>query len=291
MSHRAGFVNIIGMPNAGKSTLLNALLGESLAITNPKAQTTRHRILGLLNGPDHQLVIGDTPGILEPQYGLQERMMAAVDSALRDADLLVVLVELHQRPDRSQALLDRARRASCPLLVLVNKVDLGSEEDVLQACHRWQEALPTAKVVPVSALHGFHIEELRRHLVEALPEHPPYFPKDELSDRNMRFFVAELVRERILALYKQEVPYSCEVVVNSYEEGDTLTRIQADIIVMRDSQKAILIGEGGRALRRLGTQAREAIERFVGTRVFLDLKVKADPDWREDKNKLRNYGY
>lgn len=291
MSHRAGFVNIIGMPNAGKSTLLNALLGESLAITNPKAQTTRHRILGLLNGPDHQLVIGDTPGILEPQYGLQERMMAAVDSALRDADLLVVLVELHQRPDRSQALLDRARRASCPLLVLVNKVDLGSEEDVLQACHRWQEALPTAKVVPVSALHGFHIEELRRHLVEALPEHPPYFPKDELSDRNMRFFVAELVRERILALYKQEVPYSCEVVVNSYEEGSTLTRIQADIIVMRDSQKAILIGEGGRALRRLGTQAREAIERFVGTRVFLDLKVKADPDWREDKNKLRNYGY
>ncbi len=291
MSHRAGFVNIIGMPNAGKSTLLNALLGESLAITNPKAQTTRHRILGLLNGPDHQLVLGDTPGILEPQYGLQERMMAAVDEALRDADLLVVLVELHQRPDRSQALLDRAARARCPILVLVNKVDLGSEEEVLLACQRWQEALPAAKVVPVSALHGFHVDELRRHLVSALPVHPPYFPKDELSDRNMRFFVAELVRERILALYKQEVPYSCEVVVNSYEEGATLTRIQADIVVMRDGQKAILIGEGGRALRRLGTQAREAIERFVGTKVFLDLKVKADPGWREDQRKLRNYGY
>ncbi|HMQ77761.1 MAG TPA: GTPase Era [Flavobacteriales bacterium] len=291
MSHRAGFVNIIGMPNAGKSTLLNALLGEPLAITNPKAQTTRHRILGLINGPDHQLVIGDTPGILEPQYGLQQRMMAAVDEALRDADVLVVLVELRQRPDRSQALLDRARRAGCPLLVLVNKVDLGGEDEVLEACQRWQEALPTAKVVPVSALHGFHVDELRQHLVQAMPEHPPYFPKDELSDRNMRFFVAELVRERILALYKQEVPYSCEVVVNSYEEGATLTRIQADIIVMRESQKAILIGEGGRALRRLGTQAREAIERFVGTKVFLDLKVKADPDWREDKKKLRNYGY
>lgn len=291
MAHKAGYVNIIGEPNVGKSTLLNALLGERLVIVNPKAQTTRHRILGILNGEDHQLVLSDTPGILDPSYRMQERMMAAVDEALRDADLLVVLVDPAQRPATSANVADRARRAKCPLVVLVNKVDTVTEAQALEALEAWQAAFPSAKVVPISALHGLNVDELRRYLIDQLPEHPPYFDKEDLSDRDMRFFVSEMVREKLLSFYQQEIPYSAQVVVNSYEEGATLHRIQADIIVMRDSQKGIIIGHGGKALRKLGTEARKAIERFVGTKVFLDLRVKVDPDWREDEKKLKRYGY
>lgn len=291
MAHRAGYVNIIGEPNVGKSTLLNALLGERLVITNPKAQTTRHRILGILNGEDHQLVLSDTPGILDPQYKMHERMMGAVEEALVDADILIVLVELGQKPEKAEMVLARARRFQGPKVLLVNKVDTGKDEDILAALEVWQAALPEAKVVPLSALHGLNVQELRAYLVEKLPEHPPYFPKDELSDRNMRFFVSEMIREKILTFYKQEIPYSTQVVVNSFEEGDALVRIQADVIVMRDSQKGIIIGQGGKALRKLGTEARMAIERFVGNKVFLDLKVKVDPDWREDEAKLKRYGY
>lgn len=291
MVHRAGYVNIIGEPNVGKSTLLNALLGERLVITNPKAQTTRHRILGILNGENHQLVLSDTPGILDPQYPMHQRMMDAVDESLVDADILVVLVELGQRPERSENVLKRALRFNGTKVLLVNKVDQGAEADVLAALEIWQEALPTAKVVPLSALHGLNVEELRRFLLDNLPEHPPYFPKDELSDRNMRFFVSEMIREKILTYYKQEIPYSTQVVVNSYEEGDALVKIQADVIVMRESQKGIVIGQGGKALRKLGTEARMAIERFIGNKVFLDLKVKVDTDWRQDDKKLKQYGY
>ena len=291
MSHKAGYVNIIGEPNVGKSTLLNALLGEKLVIVNPKAQTTRHRILGILNGPDHQLILSDTPGILDPQYRMHERMMQAVDEALTDADILIVLVELGQTPERSENVVKRAERFTGPLLVLVNKVDMGSEEVVLDALQAWQERFPQAKVVPLSAMHGLNVRELRSYLIDHLPVHPPYFDKEDLSDRNMRFFVSEMIREKILAFYQQEIPYSTQVVVNSFEEGDTLTRIQADIVVMRESQKGILIGQAGRALRKLGTEARKAIEAFVGTKVFLDLRVKVDPDWREDEKKLKRYGY
>ncbi|MCL4283277.1 MAG: GTPase Era [Flavobacteriales bacterium] len=291
MEHRAGYVNIIGKPNVGKSTLLNALLGEKLVIVNPKAQTTRHRILGILNGEDHQLILSDTPGILEPAYKLQESMMKAVDEALSDADVLLVMVELGETPDKSAELLRRAHRFKGPMLVLINKVDQGDEQSLDQAFERWHEAFPEAAVLPISALHGLHIQELRAKLIGMLPVHPPYFPKDELSDRNMRFFISELVREKILALYKQEIPYSAQVVVNSYEDGPELVKVQADVIVMRDSQKGIIIGRGGGALRQLGTEARKAIEKFVGRKVFLDLKVKVDEDWRGDDRKLRQYGY
>jgi GTP-binding protein Era len=291
MAHKAGYVNIIGEPNVGKSTLLNALLGEQLVIVNPKAQTTRHRILGILNGDDHQLVLSDTPGILDPQYPMQERMMSAVDEALIDADILIVMVQLGQRPERSEHMLKRAHRFKGPKVVLVNKVDAGEEDAILAALELWQAEFPDAKVVPLSALHGLNVEELRTYLIDRLPEHPAYFPKDELSDRNMRFFISELIREKVLANYKQEIPYSTQVVVNSYEDAPDIVRIQADVVVMRESQKGIIIGQGGSALRRLGTQARIAISKYIDRKVFLDLKVKVDPDWRENEAKLKKYGY
>jgi GTP-binding protein Era len=291
MTHKAGYVNIIGEPNTGKSTLLNALLREQLVIVNPKAQTTRHRILGILNGDDHQIVLSDTPGILDPQYPMQERMMDAVEEALIDADILIVMVELGQRPERSEHLLKRAHRFKGPTVVLVNKVDTGDEAAVLQALEAWQQEFPHAKVVPLSALHGLNVAELRGYLVEQLPEHPAYFPKDELSDRNMRFFVSEIIREKVLTIYEQEIPYSTQVVVNSYEEAPDIVRIQADVIVMRESQKGIIIGKGGNALRRLGTYARIAISKYIDRKVFLDLKVKVDPDWRDNEAKLKKYGY
>ncbi len=291
MTHKAGYVNIIGHPNVGKSTLLNALLGEKLVIVNPKAQTTRHRILGILNGETHQLILSDTPGILDPQYPLQKSMMRAVDEALNDADILIVLVELGEKPENAEAVVSRAERFSGPMLVLLNKMDKGTDAELVTALEAWEHVFPRAKVVPISALHGFNVDVLRERLIELLPEHPPYFPKDDMSDRDLRFFTSEMIREKVLALYKQEIPYSTQVVVNSYEEGEELVKIQADVIVMRESQKGIIIGRGGGALRQLGTEARKAIEKFCGTKVFLDLKVKVDPDWRDDKDKLRSYGY
>jgi len=291
MTHKAGYVNIIGHPNVGKSTLLNALLGEKLVIVNPKAQTTRHRILGILNGENHQLILSDTPGILDPQYPLQKSMMRAVDEALNDADILIVLVELGEKPENAEAVVSRAARFSGPLLVLLNKMDKGTDAELVTALEAWEHVFPRAKVVPISALHGFNVDVLRERLIELLPEHPPYFPKDDMSDRDLRFFTSEMIREKVLALYKQEIPYSTQVVVNSYEEGEELVKIQADVIVMRESQKGIIIGRGGGALRQLGTEARKAIEKFCGTKVFLDLKVKVDPDWRDDKDKLKRYGY
>lgn len=284
-------MNIIGRPNVGKSTLLNALLGEKLVIVNPKAQTTRHRILGILNGQEHQMILSDTPGILEPAYKLQESMMKAVDEALQDADVLIVMVELGETPEKSEELMRRARRFKGRTLVLINKVDLGDDERLNTAFDQWHTAFPEAAILPVSALHGLHISELRTKLIGMLPVHPPYFPKDEMSNRDMRFFISELIREKILAIYKQEIPYSAQVVVNSYEEEPEITKIQADVFVMRESQKGIIIGKGGGALRQLGTEARKSIEKFISRKVFLDLKVKVDEDWRGDDRKLRQYGY
>lgn len=291
MTHKAGYVNIIGHPNVGKSTLLNALLGEKLVIVNPKAQTTRHRILGILNGETHQLILSDTPGILDPQYPLQKSMMRAVDEALNDADILIVLVELGEKPENAEAVVKRAERFSGPLFVLLNKMDLGTDAQLVTAMEAWEHVFPKAKVVPISALHGFNVDALRERLIELLPEHPPYFPKDDMSDRDLRFFTSEMIREKVLGLYKQEIPYSTQVVVNSYVEEPEIVKIQADVIVMRESQKGIIIGKGGGALRQLGTEARKAIEKFCGSKVFLDLKVKVDPDWRDDKDKLKGYGY
>ena len=291
MTHRAGYVNIIGEPNTGKSTLLNALLGERLVITNPKAQTTRHRILGILNGEDHQVVISDTPGIIDPKYRLQKTMMNAVDQALTDADVLLVMTEVGRSPDRSQSVLERAARVDGPVIVLVNKIDLSDQAAVAKALSDWQAALPKATIFPLSALHGFHVDALRAKLVELMPEHPAYFPKDELSDRDQRFFVSEIIREQVLQHYHQELPYSTQVVVTEFKEEPTIVRIHADVIVMRESQKGIILGQQGRALRTLGTGARKAIERYLQRKVFLRFTVKVDPDWRDDRERLDHYGY
>jgi GTP-binding protein Era len=291
MAHRAGYVNIIGEPNVGKSTLLNALLGERLVITHPKAQTTRHRILGILNGEDHQLVISDTPGILDPKYKLQEAMMHTVDQSLTDADVLVVMTELGRSPERSAGVLERAGRVKCPVIVLVNKIDTGDQAGVADTLRAWHAALPNAEVIPISALHGFHVSELRDRLVALIPEHPPYFPKDELSDRDMRFFASEIIREQVLQHYREELPYSTQVLVTEFKENEEPVRIHADVIVMRESQKGIILGREGRALRTLGTGSRKALEKFLGRKVFLRFTVKVDPDWREDARKLRKYGY
>lgn len=291
MIHRAGFVNIIGPPNVGKSTLLNALLGERLVITHPKAQTTRHRILGILNGEDHQVVLSDTPGVLDPKYELQEAMMHAVDRSLTDADVLLVMTEVGLMPDRVPAVVQRAHGVTCPVLVLVNKMDTGDQAAVAEALEVWKVALPSAEILPVSALHGFHVKELRDRLIALLPEHPPYFPKDELSDRDLRFFTSEIIREQVLEHYHQELPYSTEVLVTEFKEEADIVRIHADVIVMRESQKAIILGREGRALRTLGTGARKAIEKFLGRKVFLRFTVKVDPNWREDRKKLKGYGY
>ena len=291
MTHRAGYVNIIGEPNVGKSTLLNALLGERLVITNPKAQTTRHRILGILNGDDHQVVISDTPGILEPRYKLQETMMRAVNEAMTDADVLLVMTELGRSPEKAPGVVQRAHQVTCPVLVLVNKVDTGDQTVVATALAAWQAAIPSAQVMPLSALHGFHVPELRAKLIELIPEHPAYFPKDELSDRDQRFFVSEIIREQVLQHYHQELPYSTQVVVTEFKEEPDIVRILADVIVMRDSQKGIILGQQGRALRTLGTGARKALEKYLGMKVFLRFHVKVDPDWREDHRKLKGYGY
>jgi GTPase len=298
MPHRAGYVNIIGLPNTGKSTLLNALLGEQLVIVNPKAQTTRHRILGILNGDEHQLVLSDTPGILDPRYPLQESMMREVDAALKDADVLLVMTELGQKPENSGAVLERAKRFKGPCILLVNKMDTGDQASLGEALAAWKAALPAAEVAPLSALHGFNVGELRAKLISLLPEHPPYFPKDEMSDRDTRFFVSEFIREQVLAHYRQELPYSTQVVVTSFvedpdgEDGKPgMVRIEADVIVMRESQKGIIIGPGGSALRTLGTGARKSIEKWLGRKVFLRFHVKVDPDWRSDDSKLKRYGY
>lgn len=291
MTHRAGYVNIIGEPNTGKSTLLNALLGERLVITNPKAQTTRHRILGILNGEDHQVVISDTPGIIDPKYKLQKSMMHAVDQALTDADVLLVMTEVGRSPAQSENVLVRAAKVDGPVIVLVNKIDLSDQAAVAKALADWQLALPKATIFPLSALHGFHVDALRAKLVELMPEHPAYFPKDELSDRDQRFFVSEIIREQVLQHYHQELPYSTQVVVTEFKEEPTIVRIHADVIVMRESQKGIILGQQGRALRTLGTGARKAIERYLQRKVFLRFNVKVDPDWRDDRARLDHYGY
>lgn len=291
MPHKAGYVNIIGLPNTGKSTLLNALLGEQLVIVNPKAQTTRHRILGILNGDDYQLVISDTPGILDPQYPLQASMMREVDEALKDADVLLVMTELGQKPENSEAVLKRAQRFKGPMMLLINKIDTGDQTAVAEAIATWQAALPAANVSPIAALHGFNVPELRQGLIDLLPEHDPYFPKDEMSDRDLRFFASEIIREQVLQHYRQEIPYSTQVVVTAFKEDEEPVRIEADVIVMRESQKGIIIGPGGSALRTLGTGSRKAMERWLGRKVFLRFHVKVDPDWRSDDNKLKRYGY
>ncbi len=288
--HKAGFINIIGNPNVGKSTLMNNLIGEKLAIVTPKVQTTRHRIMGIYNDNDCQVVFSDTPGIIEPKYKLQEKMMIFVETALEDADIFILLTEIHERFDHEK-ILNKLKKSNVPVIVLINKIDLATQDEVVEKCEEWKKSYPNWKVLPVSALKGFNIITVFNKILELLPESPPYFPKDQFSDKPIRFFVSETIREKILLNYKKEIPYSVEVTVESYKDEGKIVKIRSIIFVSRDSQKAILIGHKGNALKKVGTQAREEIEQFIGKQVFLELHVKVNKNWRENENKLRNFGY
>lgn len=289
--HRAGFVNIVGSPNVGKSTLMNALVGERLSIINKKAQTTRHRIMGIVNDEDWQIVYSDTPGVLDPAYKLQEGMMKFVKTALQDADVMIVVTDIFEDDLAHPATFDKIAAMEVPTFVLVNKIDLADQVKAAERVAYWKARIPRAIVAPISALHGFNVDQILAHVVDQLPESPPYFPKDELTDKPMRFFVSEIIREKILTHYRQEVPYSCEVVVEEYKEEPEIVRIRAEIRVARETQKQIVIGAGGRMIKRVGTDARKDIERFIGNKVFLDLFVKVDEDWRNDEQKLKRFGY
>ncbi|MDG1571956.1 GTPase Era [Robiginitalea sp. M366] len=290
-AHKSGFVNIVGNPNVGKSTLMNALVGERLSIITPKAQTTRHRILGIVNGEDFQVVFSDTPGVIQPAYQLQASMMDFVRLALEDADVLLYMVEIGEKQLKDQALMERIRHTDTPVLVLINKIDTSNQEFLEAQVAYWQETLPKAEVHPISALEGFGVQQVMDRIRELLPEAPPYFPKDQLTDKPERFFVGEIIREKILEQYQKEVPYSVEVVTESFEEEEALIRIGAVINVERDSQKGILIGHKGSALKRLGTAARKDLEAFFGKQVFLQLFVKVSKDWRSSERHLRGFGY
>ncbi|MBR1850796.1 MAG: GTPase Era [Bacteroidales bacterium] len=288
--HKAGFVNIIGNPNVGKSTLMNALVGEKLSIITSKAQTTRHRIMGIVNGDDFQIVYTDTPGIVNPHNKLHEQMMGFVGSALVDADLFLLVTEVGET-FKNQHVLQRVAESNTPVIVAINKIDLSNQQFVADRIAQWQAAIPRAIVVPTSATEGFNVGTIFNHIMDMLPEHEAYFPKDELTDRSMRFFVSEIVREKILLLYQKEIPYSCEVAVESYEERDGIDNISTIIFVERESQKAILIGHQGSALKRLGIEARKDIEEFTGKRCYLGLHVKVLKDWRNSQIALKRFGY
>jgi len=289
MAHKAGFVSIIGRPNVGKSTLMNALVGERLSIISPKAQTTRHRILGIWNDEDHQVVFNDTPGILDPAYKLQETMMSAVEGAVKDSEIIIYLVELGE-PVNHEAV-ERMTAKKAHIALAVNKVDSGEQLEVEAKLNQWKEALPQATIIPLSALHHFNTRELLDWVKERLPEHPPYFDKDDLTDRPVRFFVAEIIREKILKHYKKEIPYAVEVVIDEYSEEPGLVRFHAMIYVTRETQKMIIIGEGGRAIKRMSTDARRSLEDFLRTKVFMETTVKVRKDWRDNDRDLKNFGY
>ena len=289
--HRAGFVNIIGSPNVGKSTLMNSLVGERLSIINKKAQTTRHRIMGIVNEPEWQIVYSDTPGVLDPAYKLQEGMMKFVRTALQDADLILMVTDTEESDMAHPETFAKIADMEVPVFILINKVDLADQAIVAERIAYWQEKIPRAVVAPISALHGFNVDQILERVVEHLPVSPPYFSKDELTNKPLRFFISEIIREKILTHFKQEIPYSCEVVVESYVEEDAMVKIRAEIRVARESQKQIVIGSGGSMIKRVGIDARKDIEKFIGSRIFLDLYVRVDKDWRNDENKLKRLGY
>lgn len=290
MTHKAGFVAIIGYPNAGKSTLMNALVGERLSIITPKAQTTRHRIMGILSGDDYQVVYSDTPGVIDPRYKLQRAMMSAVFSAIDDADIILLVTE-HGNDFRQEEILLKLRMTPTPVIIVINKIDLCDMEKLRADAEKWMASMPQATVLPVSALHAVNLDQVFRAILDKLPESPAFYPKDELTDRSMRFFVAEIIREKILINYAQEVPYSTEVAVDAFTEEERITRITATIYVSRESQKGIILGHHGAAIKKLGTDARKDIEAFLGKHIFLELRVKVARDWREDDRALRRFGY
>ena len=289
---KSGFVNIIGNPNVGKSTLMNALVGERLSIITSKAQTTRHRIMGIVNGDDFQIVYSDTPGILRPNYKLQESMMNFVIGALRDADVILYVTDtVEQGDEASEEIVEKISLSGLPVIVAVNKIDLSDPEKLEAVVTKWQERLPRAEVVPVSALHAFNVGGLFDRIVALLPEGEPYYDRDTLTDRPMRFFASEIIREKIFLNYEKEIPYSVEVEIDSYREEPTIDRIMATIYVSRDSQKGIIIGHRGERLKKVGTAARIDLEKFLNKKVFLQLQVKVDSDWRNSDRRLAKFGY
>lgn len=294
MIHKSGFVNIIGSPNVGKSTLMNALVGENLSIVTSKAQTTRHRIMGIVNGEDFQIVYSDTPGVLKPVYKLQESMMGFVRSALEDADIILLVTDLFEKSMEEEKILIQLKKNKVPVLLVINKVDLEkSPGDAMRIANRWKPLLPQAELFFTSALKKINIDALLDKIISKLPESPPYFPKEEgeLSDKPEKFFISEIIREKIFISYQKEIPYSCEVVIESFKEEEKIIRIRAEIMVERDSQKGIIIGHKGERLKKVGTLARLDIEKFLGKKVFMEMYVKVSNDWRKDSIKLRRFGY
>ena len=287
---KAGFVSIVGKPNVGKSSLMNKLVGENVSIITAKAQTTRHRIMGILNGENYQIVYSDTPGILEPKYSLHEAMMSYVKVSLEDADLILLVVELNDKFEPH--LFERFQRITAPILLLINKVDLAKGSQVTDKIEYWKKSLPNVKeIIPVSAKTGEKVDLILEKAVELMPVHPPFFPQDEFTDRTERFFASEIIREKIFTNYSEEIPYSCEVKINSFKDQEDIIRISAEIYVERDTQKGIVIGKGGSSLKKVGTEARKDMESFFGKKVFLETHVKVAGNWRKEKHKLRQFGY
>ena len=291
MSHRSGFVNILGNPNVGKSTIMNALVGEKLSIITAKAQTTRHRIMGIVNGEDFQIVYSDTPGILRPQYKLQETMMNYVNSALTDADLILYVTDVTERTADEGEYIDKIKESGIPVIIAVNKVDLTNQDELEKIVGSWHLAFPGSPIIPISALKNFNLESLLNAVLAKLPEGPPYFPKDQLTDKYERFFASEIIREKILINYKKEIPYSVEIEIESFNDQKDILKIRALIHVTRDSQKGIIIGHKGSMLKRVGTEARHDMEDFFRKKVFLELYVKVTKDWRDKPLTLKRFGY
>jgi len=290
MTHKSGFINIIGNPNVGKSTLMNALVGEKLSIITSKAQTTRHRIMGIVNGEDFQMIYSDTPGIVKPHYLLHKSMMKFVETAMLDADIFLFVTEMGETFD-NEDILKKLQTTEVPVLLLINKIDLSDQSKVEAKINEWKELLPKAEIFPISALLKFNTDTVFQNIIRLLPENPPYFPKDELTNRSQRFFVSEIIREKILLNYHKEIPYSTEVAIDTFTEEEKLIRISAMIYVARESQKAIIIGAKGSSIKKLGTDARKDIEEFLDKHVFLELRVKVDKDWRENERELKRFGY
>ena len=289
--HRAGFINIIGNPNVGKSTLMNNLVGEKLSIITSKAQTTRHRILGIVNGDNFQLIFSDTPGIIKPSYELQDSMMDFVKSALEDADVLIYMVEIGEKSIKDSEVHDKIQSAKIPTIILLNKIDLSTQEDIKNQINLWSNQYPDTEIYPVSALNNFNTEKVINRIIELIPESPAYFPKDQLTDKPERFFVNEKLREKIFLYYNKEIPYSVEVQTEEFKEEESIIRIRSLILVERESQKGIIIGHNGVALKKIGSKARIDLEKFFGKKIFIELHVKVSKNWRSNSNELRKFGY
>ncbi len=291
MQHKAGFVNIVGNPNVGKSTLMNQLMGERISIATFKAQTTRHRIMGIINTDDAQIVFSDTPGVLKPNYKLQEEMLAFSVSALQDADILLYVTDVVEKPDKNSDFLDKVKRMDVPVMVLINKIDLSNQQELEKLVAQWHENLPQAEIIPISAKAKFNVDQVLARIKQLLPESPAYFGKDQWTDKPARFFVTEIIREKILLYYDKEIPYAVEVAVEQFKETDNSIHINAVIYVERDSQKGIIIGHKGFALKKVSTEARKTLEKFFGKSIFLEVFVKVDKDWRSNVKRLEAYGY